>query len=146
MKYSQMNKTLLYIYLHSIVVLAHNKIIVYNHDDSINIVSQATPFAERKGLVTLQPLSCPHGRNLTWPIRSVLFLDRVRCHEVVLCHVFNMTCSIIAFLGNSLVVAAWPDPSSLIRRVWLARLSINISVYVLTRVNRPRTCSCTCTQ
>ena len=28
------------------------------------VVSQATPFAERKGLVTLQPLSCPHGRNL----------------------------------------------------------------------------------
>ena len=43
MKYSLLDKTLLYIYLHSIVVLAHNKIIVYNHDDSINIVLQATP-------------------------------------------------------------------------------------------------------
>ena len=25
---------------------------------------QATPFAERKGLVTLQPSSCHHGKNL----------------------------------------------------------------------------------
>ena len=27
---------------------------------------------ERKGLVTLQPSSCPHDKNLMWPIRSVL--------------------------------------------------------------------------
>ena len=28
------------------------------------LVSQATPFAEKKGLVTLQPPRCHHGRNL----------------------------------------------------------------------------------
>jgi len=38
----------------------------------MEVVLQATPFAERKGLVTLQPSSCPHGRNLMWPIGSVL--------------------------------------------------------------------------
>ena len=29
---------------------------------------------ERKGLVTLQPLSCPHDKILLWPIRSALFV------------------------------------------------------------------------
>ena len=50
------------------------------------IASQATPFAERKGLVTLQPLSCPDGRNLMWPIRSMLFIYCIRCHGVQLRH------------------------------------------------------------
>ena len=29
-----------------------------------HLVSQPTPFAERKGLVMLEPSSCRHGRNL----------------------------------------------------------------------------------
>ena len=43
---------------------------------------------ERKSLVTLQPSSCPHGRDLMWPIRSALFVhvDRIRCHGVQLHH------------------------------------------------------------
>ena len=52
----------------------------------ILIVLQTTPFAERKGLVTLQPSSCPHGRNLMWPIRSALFILHIRCHGEQLCH------------------------------------------------------------
>ena len=36
------------------------------------LVSQATPLRrERKGLVTLQPSSCRHDRNLSGPIRFV---------------------------------------------------------------------------
>ena len=93
---------------------------------------QATPFAwERKGLVMLQPSCCPHSRNLKWPIRSVLFVDCIRSHGVQLRHkvfsgcqhlITELLCSIIAFLSDNSVVAAWPDPSSLMRRVWLARL------------------------
>ena len=41
---------------------------------------------ERKGLVMLQPSSCPHGRNLMWPIRSVHFVDHIHCHGVQLRH------------------------------------------------------------
>ena len=51
------------------------------------IVSQATPLRrERKGLVTLRPSSCRHDRNLSGPIRSALFVDRIRCHGVQLRH------------------------------------------------------------
>ena len=39
---------------------------------------------ERKGLVVLQPLSCCHGRNLMWQIRSVLIIHRIRCHRVAI--------------------------------------------------------------
>ena len=53
------------------------------------IVSQAIPFAERKSLVMLQPSSCPHGRNLLWPIKSALFIDCICCHGVQLHHVFS---------------------------------------------------------
>ena len=38
---------------------------------------------ERKDLVTLQSSSCPHGRNLMWPIRSALFVDHIRFRTVV---------------------------------------------------------------
>ena len=41
---------------------------------------------ERKGLVMLQPSSCPHSRNLMWPIRSVLFVAHIRCCGVQLRH------------------------------------------------------------
>ena len=57
------------------------------------ILASHTLRRERKGLVTLQPSSCRHDRNLMWPIRSALFEDRTRL-----------------FLILSL------------RRVWLARL------------------------
>ena len=40
------------------------------------LVSQPTLFAERKGLVMLQPSSCRHDRNF---IRSTLFVDHIRC-------------------------------------------------------------------
>ena len=43
---------------------------------------------ERNGLVMVQPSSCCHGRNLMWPIRSALFVDRIHCHGVQLHHVF----------------------------------------------------------
>ena len=75
---------------------------------------------ERKGLVTLQPSSCPHDKILLWPIRSVLFVDHIRCHGVQLRHnvfsgcqylITKLLCSIVAFLGDNSVVAAWPDPS-----------------------------------
>ena len=39
------------------------------------LVSQATPFVERKGLVTLQPLSCCYSRNLLWPMTFVTVLS-----------------------------------------------------------------------
>jgi len=70
---------------------------------------------ERKGLVTLQPSSCPHDKILLWPIRSALFIDRIRCHGVQLCHnmfsgcqhlITKPLCSIIVFLGDNSVVAA----------------------------------------
>ena len=49
------------------------------------LVSQATPFAElRKGVVTLQPLSCRHSRNLIQLIRSALFVDCIRCHGITI--------------------------------------------------------------
>ena len=70
---------------------------------------------ERKGLVTLQPSSCRHDRNLSGPIRSALFVDRICCHGVQLRHNVFSGCqhlitepqwSIIAFLGDNSVVAA----------------------------------------
>ena len=30
-----------------------------------------------------------HGRNLMWPIRSTLFVNRIRRHGIQLCHVFS---------------------------------------------------------
>ena len=39
---------------------------------------------ERKGLVTLQLLSCHHNRNLLWQMRPVLFVDCIRCHGVAI--------------------------------------------------------------
>jgi len=56
------------------------------YDNHSSLVSQATPFEERKGLVMLQPSSCRHGRNLMWPIRSVLFIAHICHHGVQLCH------------------------------------------------------------
>ena len=35
---------------------------------------------ERKGLVTLQPSSWRHSRNLMWPMRSTLFIWLICCH------------------------------------------------------------------
>ena len=53
----------------------------------IVIVSQATLFTEpRKGLVMLQPSNCHHDRNLSGPIRSAFFIDRICCHGVQLRH------------------------------------------------------------
>ena len=40
----------------------------------------------RKGLVTLQPSSCRHDRNLSGPIRSALFVDHIYCHGAQLLH------------------------------------------------------------
>ena len=42
------------------------------------ILASHTLRRERKGLVTLQPSSCRHDRNLMCPIRSALFEDRTR--------------------------------------------------------------------
>ena len=93
---------------------------VYNRANSS--LASHTLRRERKGLVTLQPSSCPHNKILLWPIRSMLFVDRIRCHGVQLYHnvfsgcqhlITKPLCSVIAFLGNNSVVAAWPDPSSL---------------------------------
>ena len=90
-----------------------------------NLVSQATPFAaQRKGLVKLQPSSCCHRRNLMWPIRSALFVDCIRCHEVAITsqrvqHFIIYLLLIIVFLGDNSTVAAWPDPSSALQRVYI---------------------------
>ena len=43
-----------------------------------------TLWRERKGLVTLQPSSWHHSRNLLWPMRSVLFIDCIRYHGVAI--------------------------------------------------------------
>ena len=70
---------------------------------------------ERKGLVTLQPSSCRHDRNLSGPIRSALFIDHIHCHGAQLRHNVFSGCqhlitepqwSIIAFLGDNSVTAA----------------------------------------
>ena len=90
-----------------------------------NLVSQATPFAaQRKGLVKLQPSSCCHRRNLMWPIRSALFVDCIRCHGVAITsqrvqHFIIYLLLIIVFLGDNSTVAAWPDPSSALQRVYI---------------------------
>ena len=47
------------------------------YDNYSSLVSQATPFTERNGLVILRPLSCLQGRNMMWLIRSVLFVARI---------------------------------------------------------------------
>ena len=39
----------------------------------LELASEVTPFAERKGLVMLQPSTCRHGRNLS-PMRFMLFI------------------------------------------------------------------------
>ena len=46
---------------------------LFSYEHHSTLVSQA-PFAERKGVVTLQHSSCHHDRTLMWPIRSVLFI------------------------------------------------------------------------
>ena len=77
---------------------------------------------ERKGLVTLQP----SRQDLRWPIRSALFVDRIRCHGVQLRHnvfsgcqhlITKPLCSIIAFLGDNSVVAAWQTLSLRLARL-----------------------------
>ena len=50
------------------------------HDVLCSLASH-TLRREGKGLVTLQPSSCRHDRNLMWPIRSAFFVDRIHCHE-----------------------------------------------------------------
>ena len=62
-------------------------VVTRNHtftSPSQTVVSQATPFAQKKGLVMLQPSSCPHGRNLMWPIWSALFVDRI-------CYIYKLS-------------------------------------------------------
>ena len=79
------------------------------------LISWATPFAERKGLVTLQPLSCRQGRNLMWPIRCRSQLlswssNYVTC-LVDVSILLSTSMSIIVFLSENSMVAAWPDGS-----------------------------------
>ena len=54
----------------------------------------------REGLVTLQLLSCCHGRNLMWLIRTALFVDRIHCHGVQLHHVFTRCQHLITIIIN----------------------------------------------
>ena len=50
----------------SLMIEGHEESGIYRPRQRIVIVLKATPFAEpRKELVTLQPLSCRHGRNST---------------------------------------------------------------------------------
>jgi len=89
---------------------------------------------ERKGLVTLQPSSCPHGRNLIRPIRSALFVDRIRCHEVQLRRNVFSECQhhyyLTAMFDNcvprrQLGSCSVTIPFLSLWRVWLARLWVN---------------------
>ena len=67
------------------------------------------------GLVMLQPSSCRHGRNLMWPIRSVLFIAHICvmwynyiavCLTDVSILLSDPWCLKIVFLGDNLMVAA----------------------------------------
>ena len=85
---------------------------------------------ERKALVTLQPSSCRHDRHLMWPIRSTLFVDRIRCHGVQLRHVFSECQHLIlatTMVNNyvprrQLGICSVTRPFLSLRRVWLVRL------------------------
>ena len=69
-------------------------LLIEPEDEATALVSQATPLRrERKGLVTLRPSSCRHDRNLSGPIRSALFVVRIRCHGVQLRHNVFSGCS-----------------------------------------------------
>ena len=81
------------------------------------------PFAERKGLVMLQPSSCRHARNLMWPIRSGLFIDRICCHGVWMSASYYLTaifdkCVPWWQLGS----CSMTRPFLSLQRVWLVRL------------------------
>ena len=77
----------------------------------ISSVREKGPGYEAKGLVTLQPWSCHHGRNLMSPIKSALVVGRVMEYNYIKCKadvgiLLSNPCSVIAFLGdNSMVVA-----------------------------------------
>ena len=91
---------------------------------------------ERKGLVMLQPWSCPHSGKLVQQIRSALFVDSICCYGVQLCHnVFSRCQHLITVLLPSLATMfdnCIPQQQLIscnmtrqflsLRRVWLARL------------------------
>ena len=108
------------------------------YDNYSSLVSQATPFAERKGLVTLQPLSCHHGRNMMWPIRSALFVACIQYHGVQLRHNVHSGCHLTAVFDSCIPqyqepgYEDRPDPS-FPWRVWFARLHKPNAVSLILR-------------
>ena len=90
---------------------------------------------ERKGLVMLQPSSCPHSGKLVQQIRSALFVDCI-CYGVQLCHNVFSGCQhlITVLLPNlatmfdnciprrQLISCNMTRQFLSLRRVWLARL------------------------
>ena len=84
---------------------------------------------ERKGLITRQPSSCTHGRNLMWPIRSVLFVDCIRVMEYN--YVTTCLADVSILLPNCYVripqrqlgSCSMTRPFLSLWRVWLARLT-----------------------
>ena len=86
---------------------------------------------ERKGLVTLQPLSCYHGRNLMWPIRSAFFVDRIMSWSTVTSQqLVDVSIYYLIAMVNNCIPRRQLDSCSMIRpfislrRVWLVRLHL----------------------
>ena len=71
-------------------------------------VSQATPFAERKGVVTLQLMSCQRGTY----IAVILHGNGCDLRRAWISLVTANFCR-----GDNLMVAVWPDPSSLVPKL-----------------------------
>ena len=95
----------------------------------VTSLASCTLRRERKDIVTLQPSSCRHGRNLIAVTNEIRTLHRLYllswssrysgCQYLII----QPHCLIIAFLSDNALAVVWPDPSSL-RRVWLARLGV----------------------
>ena len=73
---------------------------------------------EESKKVKKRQLSRHHGRNFLWPMRFTLFEDCICCYGAALALLVDVrillsncyVCSIIAFLSNNSLDAAWPHP------------------------------------
>ena len=99
----------------------------------IHVVSQATPFVERKGLVTLQLSSCRRETQLSnIVVRSaehsvtliVLHDNGYNLRRVRIWFVTSSFCC-----GDNSMVAAWPDPSSLSAMGVACETNIHVHLY-----------------
>ena len=85
---------------------------------------------QRKGLVMLQPLSCPNSsRSYIWPIRSTLCIDHIRCHGVQLRNNMFSRCQHLMY--NNYVPRRKPGTCSMTRSFLSLQSKTSCKAFVL---------------